>query len=635
MAQQPTIAKSPEVSNEDSSSLSIVEPQSCSGPDTPRNPPVFDFHSATCASSIMNGLKLRLKNCTTTQLASYTYALYPFMDKCVAVDWKIMVTDDVQSHHIRCHQLQAGDKLSVLLSNFKKQHAKAVILINTQDNYSIVPQFLEGMNKNTIPTVVITQYDGNILLDILDKNRDNVQARLEAESDVDVLVGGGHGHFIGNEPAIRNQKVNKGFGLMEKFTEHMFSEEKRPVLVSNDPAVFTMVMSTLTNYEKWANKDNKHPTVNKALRRIKPHFDKLFNKDLPFYLVFAYRLYIRSAYYQCDDMGKFITACLKKIESFEYKQLAQIINDFIKRGDFQVMYGTTKEEESVSMFSVMECACLVLSKVSQNLESQSQGPANPRPVLPKFCCITMMWLSLALKFHSECSKVTSVNLRDWYDSFFKNHHRIILNDDVIKDLVEGMDFVRLLYLPNELCFKFKHMADLVLSEKFIRPFKHLRNFLHSMELFLETKDELFLMLVNIRANYMSKIMEPGSMAKVSTLGTLNDTITEALNFLDLLLDVWDKRKFRDESIDTECTNWLQLLLGLVEITRDHSHTLLNSFLRKYGVCKKYKKLICKQILETVEQNFGKLSIEQFFILYKAFIIWPNKKLPRGTLFNDH
>ena len=58
MAQQPTIAKSPEVSNEDSSSLSIVEPQSCSGPDTPRNPPVFDFHSATCASSIMNGTRI-------------------------------------------------------------------------------------------------------------------------------------------------------------------------------------------------------------------------------------------------------------------------------------------------------------------------------------------------------------------------------------------------------------------------------------------------------------------------------------------------------------------------------------------------------------------------------------------------
>ncbi len=66
------------------------------------------------------------------------------MDKCVVVDWKILVTDDVQSHHIRCHQLQDGDKLSMLVSNFKEQHAKAVILINTQDNYSIVPQFLEG-----------------------------------------------------------------------------------------------------------------------------------------------------------------------------------------------------------------------------------------------------------------------------------------------------------------------------------------------------------------------------------------------------------------------------------------------------------------------------------------------------------
>ncbi len=31
-----------------------------------------------------------------------------------------------------------------------------------------------------------------------------------------------------------------------------------------------------------------------------------------------------------------------------------------------------------------------------------------------------------------------------------------------------------------------------------------------------------------------------------------------------------------------------------------------------------------QILETVQQNFGKLSIQQFFTLYKAFRTWPNK-----------
>ncbi len=89
------------------------------------------------------GLKLRLKG-RTTLIAAYTYALFPRMDKCVPVDWKILVTDDVQSQHIRCHPLQDGDELSMLVSNFKEQHAKAVILINTQDNYSIAPQFLKG-----------------------------------------------------------------------------------------------------------------------------------------------------------------------------------------------------------------------------------------------------------------------------------------------------------------------------------------------------------------------------------------------------------------------------------------------------------------------------------------------------------
>ncbi len=31
-----------------------------------------------------------------------------------------------------------------------------------------------------------------------------------------------------------------------------------------------------------------------------------------------------------------------------------------------------------------------------------------------------------------------------------------------------------------------------------------------------------------------------------------------------------------------------------------------------------------QILDTTHQHFDKLSIQQFFTLYKAFRIWPNK-----------
>ncbi len=50
-----------------------------------------------------------------------------------------------------------------------------------------------GMKKGSLPIVVITQSDGASLLGHLDINGDEIQARLDAESDVDALVGGGQG----------------------------------------------------------------------------------------------------------------------------------------------------------------------------------------------------------------------------------------------------------------------------------------------------------------------------------------------------------------------------------------------------------------------------------------------------------
>ena len=97
------------------------------------------------------------------------------------------------------------------------------------------------MNKNTIPTVVITQYDGNILLDILDKNRDNVQARLEAESDVDV-VGGGHGHIIGTAIVLlhaygRHVHIWKiGFKSAKKLQEYSANPSYKPTGFNNTNA---------------------------------------------------------------------------------------------------------------------------------------------------------------------------------------------------------------------------------------------------------------------------------------------------------------------------------------------------------------------------------------------------------------
>ena len=66
----------------------------------------------------------------------------------MSVDWTIITAEDIEGRHIRCHQLQVNDRLKEVLFNFKEAQAVAVILINTQEDYSIAPHNLEGMQYN-------------------------------------------------------------------------------------------------------------------------------------------------------------------------------------------------------------------------------------------------------------------------------------------------------------------------------------------------------------------------------------------------------------------------------------------------------------------------------------------------------
>ncbi len=78
---------------------------------------------------------------------------------------------------------------------------------------------------------------------------------------------------------------------------------------------------------------------------------------------------------------------------------------------------------------------------------------------------------------------------------------------------------------------------------------------------------------------------------------------QGLLFLDFLLSVWDKHKFREVSIESECTNWLQLFLEMVDITGDHPDILLRLFFGKITICKKYRKLIVREVC-AVEHLFA-------------------------------
>ena len=115
---------------------------------------------------------------------SYTYAVSPFTEKPVQIDWKIIVNnDDIVSEHIRCHALQPGDSIKELVSTFKKALAKAVVFINTQDNYTLSPELTEGMEQGCFPIVILMKSDGESLVAFL---REHYEQNIHAEMTIEM-----------------------------------------------------------------------------------------------------------------------------------------------------------------------------------------------------------------------------------------------------------------------------------------------------------------------------------------------------------------------------------------------------------------------------------------------------------------
>ena len=65
--------------------------------------------------------------------------------------------------------------------------------------------------------------------------------------------------------------------------------------------------------------------------------------------------------------------------------------NIICRGDLRVSCGISNNEESVSMFWYMECACQELSEVSFKLQNPKFKQQKGHHVHPKFCYMRMMW----------------------------------------------------------------------------------------------------------------------------------------------------------------------------------------------------------------------------------------------------
>ena len=136
----------------------------------------------------LSGLQLRMHG-QELPFASFTYALPPTVEKPSPVDWKILVSEDVQSQHIRCHELRPEDNLPQLVAQYQQAYAVATVVINSEDSHTLNPSYLQGVSLGSYPILVLTQQDGRQLLKLLDQyGEQEVEGRVDVESMVDPLT---------------------------------------------------------------------------------------------------------------------------------------------------------------------------------------------------------------------------------------------------------------------------------------------------------------------------------------------------------------------------------------------------------------------------------------------------------------
>ena len=115
---------------------------------------------------------------------TFPYALFPATKKSSLVDWQILVEEDVKGENIRCHMLQGHEQLSPLLEPFKENFSKAVVLINTSDDYNLSSDLTCDLEEIHLPVVLVTRSDGEQILHCLQQGEmesEAVCARIEAD----------------------------------------------------------------------------------------------------------------------------------------------------------------------------------------------------------------------------------------------------------------------------------------------------------------------------------------------------------------------------------------------------------------------------------------------------------------------
>ena len=95
-------------------------------------------------------------------------------------DWLSVRKEESTSPHIRCYWLDDGkeEELPAFMSIFNSK-SNVLLLVNNKDNFKIDAKFLCTIKAYDFPVAVVTRSVGQILEDLLQKHKREVQGRLE------------------------------------------------------------------------------------------------------------------------------------------------------------------------------------------------------------------------------------------------------------------------------------------------------------------------------------------------------------------------------------------------------------------------------------------------------------------------
>lgn len=113
-------------------------------------------------------------------LQSFGYALFPTMMGSFPVDWHYLATERKVVQSIRIHRLQMGKNLPEILKSLDRNYVKALVLVNTEENYIIPWEMVTSVKDVPFPLLVVKKSDGQEIFRCVERHiGDSIYARVD------------------------------------------------------------------------------------------------------------------------------------------------------------------------------------------------------------------------------------------------------------------------------------------------------------------------------------------------------------------------------------------------------------------------------------------------------------------------